>query len=183
MASRQRPQGTSHQAWMQGMHNGQNPAQAVPRNNLGVLRGHSVSIAGCGFARGRPLALPMRPGREAERLTEDPFGGVDGKRGADQGLDDFGDRAAATDRDLLDALIEIGIDLQLQALGEPHGIDRDGLPFRGGGGQEANTNELIHGSHSVRSSGIAQLSWVGDTPRSLRSPTRICVPRQGAAGS
>ena len=128
---------------MQGMHNGQNPAQAVPRNNLGVLRGHSVSIAGCGFARGRPLALPMRPGREAERLTEDPFGGVDGKRGADQGLDDFGDRAAATDRDLLDALIEIGIDLQLQALGEPHGIDRDGLPFRGGGrarGQYKRTN-------------------------------------------
>ena len=76
----------------------------------------------------------MRRGREAERLTEDPFGGVDGKGGADQGLDNFGDRAAATDRDLLDALIEIGIDLKLEALGEPHGIDRDGLPFRGGGG-------------------------------------------------
>ena len=31
------------------------------------------------------------------------------------------------------------------------------FPSRGGGGEEANTNELIHSSHSVRCRGIAQL--------------------------
>jgi hypothetical protein len=70
----------------------------------------------------------------AELLTEHPFDRVDGERAADQALNDLGDRAATTDRELLDALIEIGLDLQLQALGEPHGIERAALPYRGGGG-------------------------------------------------
>jgi hypothetical protein len=90
-------------------------------------------MAGCGFARGRPFDLPTGRAGKAELLTEHPLDRVDGKGAADQRLDDFGDRAAAADRYLLDALIEIGLDLQLQALGKPHGIERAALPLRGGG--------------------------------------------------
>ena len=68
-------------------------------------------MAGCGFARGRPFALPTERARKAELLTEHPLDRVDGKGGADQRLDDFGDLAAAPDRHLLDSLIEIGLDL------------------------------------------------------------------------
>ena len=115
-------------------------------------------MAGCGFARGRLFALPTGRAGKAELLTEHPLDRVDGEGAADQALNDLGNRAAATDRYLLDALIEIGLDLQLQALGEPDGIERAALPFRGGGGrEEANTNELIHSSYSVRYRGITQL--------------------------
>ena len=90
--------------------------------------------------------LGHSPGAEdsVDRFFEDRLGGIDRKRVADQRLDDLRDRAAAADRHLLDALIKIGIDLQLQPLGQSQGISQTAIPLMGGGGGEKdNTDELI----------------------------------------
>jgi hypothetical protein len=53
----------------------------------------------------------------ADRFAEHCLGRIHRKRAADQRLNDLGDRATATDREFLDALIEIMVDLRHQLLG------------------------------------------------------------------